>query len=137
MNRHEQVMWQGRPIVHPDHGHDLESHAAELEFGGGLTREQANEMAYSEYKTGQHLAAAAHHYRGLLAAQATGDEDEAKKHWTLFSVHSKLAGHDPMSPIAEEIKSHAENTKKMYKFRTHPSDTLLFDRTGKGDVVRK
>lgn len=119
--------WNNNPIVSQDHIPDLERDAALNEFEHGLPREEAEEKAYKEYKTKHHSSAAAHHLRGLKAAQEAGDIDEAHKHGVLYSIHMEHLGHDPMDKVPDEIQKLAsdEGKPKMYRFKSHTADKIL------------
>ena len=125
----EAKLWQGRPIVHDSHREGLETAAAMAEFGEGLSREDAEHKAYHEYVSEHHRAASAHHLRGIRAAQANGDMDEAAKHGIAYGVHMGALGHDPIDQVPEDIQAlvTAEERKPHYKFRAHQADRLMLD----------
>jgi len=119
--------WAGRQVVNPSHADGLEGAAALYEFQDGLPREEAEEKAYNEYTRTHHLNSAAHHLRGLRAAQASGDDEEARKHSILYNLHTEALGHDGFGQVPEEIEALAKDPdRKPYgKFRAHPGDRLL------------
>lgn len=119
--------WNGRKIVSQDHIPDLEHASALYEFEQGFPRADSEERAYSDYKSKFHREAAAHHLRGLRAAQASGDIDEARKHGVAYSLHLGELGHDPMDATPDDIKKIAEgdNAKVHYKFKSAPGDFFL------------
>lgn len=122
--------WQNRRILDQGHIPDLEQGAALYEFEQGLPRDDSEDLAYADYKAKHHRAAAAHHLRGLRAAQASGDIDEAHKHGVAYSLHMGELGHDPMDQVPDEIKKLAEGEglKSHYKFKSHSADSFLLDR---------
>lgn len=121
----EHPLWNGKPILHPDHAHDLEFRSAILEFGHKLPRATAEEYAHQEYKKNHHIQAAAHHLRGMKAAQGSGDSEEAHKHGLMYSEHMKSAGLDPMGPVPKEIQEHEQNNNRHYKFKAHRADLFV------------
>lgn len=122
--------WKGKTILSQDHIPDLEYSAAIHEFEHGLPRSEAEEKAYHSYKTQLHQQGAAHHLRGLRAAQASGDIDEAHKHGVAYSLHMGELGHDPMDAVPDEIKklSEGEGLKSQYKFKSHSADHFLIEK---------
>lgn len=122
--------WLDRyPITHPDHAHDLEQRAAELEFNDRLPRHEAEDRAYSEYKKETHYRGAAHHLRGLRAAQSSGDREDARKHDAMLSLHAKAAGFDPYQEVPAELHQymHSEDPEPVHKFKAHRGDMLVLD----------
>jgi hypothetical protein len=119
--------WHGRTILSQDHIPDLEHAAALNEFEHGFPREDAEEQAYKSYKDDHHKKGAAHHLRGLRAAQASGDIDEAHKHGVAYSLHMGELGHDAMDAVPDDIKalSEGEGLKPQYKFKSHNADHFL------------
>lgn len=126
MSKHS---WSKRPILNQDHIADLERDSALNEFEQGQPRESAENNAYSAYRKQHHLQGAAHHLRGLRAAQEAGDIDEAHKHGVAYSLHMGHLGHDPMDAVPEEVKSlvEGESKPKMYKFKAHKADAFLLE----------
>lgn len=125
----DKKVWQGRPIVHDSHREALETAAAIKEFEHGFSREDAESEAYAEYAKENHLQAAAHHLRGLRAAQANADMDEAQKHGVAYGIHMGALGYDPMDQVPEDVQAlvTAEDRKPAYKFKAHAADRLLLD----------
>lgn len=123
-----QKKWENRPIVRDTDADKLEHRAALLEFGDGIPRHQAEEQAHSEYIAQVHREAAAHHLRGLRAAQASGDHAEARKHGESYHHHMTRLGHDSMDQVPDDIKELVEDEEKSthYKFKAHAADKLLF-----------
>lgn len=126
-NKQQKHRWKGQLILSQDHIPDLEYSAAIHEFEHGLPREEAEGEAYKSYKNKLHREGAAHHLRGLRAAQASGDIDEAHKHGVAYSLHMGELGHDPMDAVPDEIKKLAEGEglKSQYKFKSNQADALL------------
>lgn len=121
--------WQDRVILDASHASELTQRAAELEFKERLHRDAAETQAYREYHRKHVLAAAAHHLRGLKAAQATGDMDEARKHGAMYEMHMGKLGLDPWQEPPRELKSAmtADDRSAAHKFRAHPGDTFVVE----------
>ena len=120
--------WNENLILDPDDIQGLEHEAALNEFEHGHPRSDAEDLAYKAYKTKFHREGAAHHLRGLKAAQASGDIDEAHKHGVVYSLHMESLGHDPMDAVPPEIAELVKDGKKQYKFKAHNSDRFLVGR---------
>lgn len=117
--------WQGKTILHSDHGVKLDLAAAALEFNHNMPRKEAEEKAYKDYMGGHRIAAAAHHYVGMKAALAANDQDSAKKHSMMYSAHLKALGHDPVGPVPKEVQEHmAKNPVKIYRFMPSAGDVF-------------
>lgn len=116
--------WMGRPILHEDHGHDLERRSAINEFHHKMPREQAEQSAHDDYVKEHRLKAAAHHLAGMKAAQAAGSHEDSKKHWMLYDTHLKALGLDSVGAVPPEIQKQMDNPdeKKVYKFKAHKGD---------------
>lgn len=127
--------WQNRQIFKDTHMDDLERRAALKEFEDGMPRSQAETAAYEEYLREHHSAAAAHHLRGLRAAQAAGDLDEARIHGEAYHQHMTKLGHDSMDQVPDYIKALTEDEGKPrhYKFKAHPADALLINGESDGE----
>ena len=125
--KQENHKWYNRAIVSQDDIPDLEHGAALYEFEHGHKREDAEEKSYQDYKRKTHSAAAAHHLRGLKAAQEAGDLDECEKHGVAYSLHMQHLGHDSMDKVPEDIQKLVDDEKKpnVYKFKSHKADHLL------------
>jgi hypothetical protein len=118
--------WQGRQLVSRSHVSELERESALREFRDQMPREQAEEQAYQDYQRKHHAEAGAHHLRGLKAAQASGDTEEAKKHGIAYELHLKALGHEPGEGVPDEIRAHVEAPKAVHhKFKAHAGDALL------------
>jgi len=117
----------GRPVLKPQHRDGLETRAALLEFGEGLSREEAEEQAHHEYMQENHRQAAAHHLQGMRAAQATGDLDASRMHGEAYDQHLEALGHDSLDAVPPEIQAllSAEDRKPHYRFKAHGADALL------------
>lgn len=119
--------WYGKKVLKQSDVDGLELSAAHKEFVEGASREDAEEAAYQEYTQKQHQAAAAHHLRGMRAAQASGDLSEAALHGEGYYRHMHALGHDPIEQVPDDIKNLVESEEKTkhYKFKPHAADNLL------------
>lgn len=120
--------WLGRPILDPDHLHDLETRSAILEFGADkLPRTEAEGRAWEEYRKDQHARAAAYHYMGVKAAQGSGNREDAHKHGAMYDLHVKALGLNSIGPVPPEVQHHVESPDKpnIYKFKAHKGDAFV------------
>jgi hypothetical protein len=127
--------WSGRPILEADHVSDLEQRAAVAEFRDRLPRAEAEAAAHREYRREHHLDAAAHHLRGMRAAQASGDGDDAKKHRVMYDLHLKEMGVDG-DEVPADVRARAaasEGKERAYKFRPHRGDAFVVAGLGKAE----
>jgi hypothetical protein len=92
-----------------------------------MPRKDAERAAYEGYLKEHHTKAAAHHLRGLRAAQASGDDSEARLHGEAYHHHLTRLGHDSLDETPPEVAAltEAEDRGRHYKFKSHPSDRLL------------
>ncbi len=125
--------WMGRPVLHPDHSEELETHAAVNEFGMKMPRAHAEQAAYDDYVTRQREQAAAHHLAGVKAAHGAGDMEAARKHGMMYAVHAKALGHEPVGPVPASIAAHG--SQKVYKFKPHKGDLFALDQKAPEGVV--
>lgn len=124
--------WNDQFILDPDDIQSLEHEAALNEFEHGNERSEAEKKAYQSYKAKFHREGAAHHLRGLKAAQASGDIDEAHKHGVVYALHMEALGHDPMDAVPPEINELIKDGKKQYKFKAHNADKFLIHKSNLG-----
>src|ERR1035437_4540487 len=124
------VKWLDRHLVtSPDHTNDVDQKAALHEFDGKMPRHLAEEKAYSDYRREQHLHGAANHLRGLKAAQASGDREDARRHSAMLEAHAKKVGFDPYTDTPSELNQymHEDTPEAVHKFKAHRSDLLALD----------
>ena len=124
-------MWQNNPdwpIFSKEDENDLYNRSVVKEFHEKKSRHQADAEAYYDWRREQHAKAAAHHLRGMKAAQGSGDMEQGKKHGLLYNHHMNMLGHDPYLSPPEEVSRHigAEPTESMYKFKPHPTDSMTY-----------
>ena len=129
-------MWAGRfAVMHPDHKTDLDMHAAVEEFGPHrMERAKAEEKAYADYKQKQHVIGASHHLKGLRASHSAGDTASAKKHYAMYSLHSKAIGHDVAKGVHPDVLAQSKEPNQSYmRFKAHRSDMFVLPKlpTGK------
>lgn len=120
--------WAGKPIVKPEDHDLLEQEAAVNEFGPhSIPRDQAEELAYAQYKRKQHLEAAGHHLRNMRLAVSTGEKKDAMKHNAIYGMHIKALGLNPLAAPPHMIQEFASRPMKdnRWRFRQHPADILL------------
>lgn len=121
--------WQDRVILADEHGPELEQQSAELEFKDRMSRPAAEAQAYREYRKKHHTASAAHHLRGMRAAQGSGDMDEARKHAAMYELHMGKLGEDPWREPSKELKAAMGSDDKdaAHKFKAHPGDQFVVE----------
>lgn len=118
-------LWNGKKIAKDEDAHDLDQRAALYEFQHRMARPDAEHRAHHEYKLDKHREAAAFHLQGLKASQASGSQEEGRKHGLMYQLHLKQLGHDPMGAVPNEIQSLADKQEKFYKFKPHRGDVFL------------
>lgn len=123
----EQANWQGRPILDPKDHHTLETVAAAREFGQKLPKDEAEKDAYAWYTKQHHMAGAAHHLDGMHKAREAGDQESARKHSLMYTLHLKGAGLDPNGPVPQELKQHMTENPTPHKFKAHKADQLILN----------
>ncbi len=129
-----QTHWKGRKILHAGDHDALESAAAIKEFHDGYPRQQAEERAYSDYRSGHHEDARAHHHAGMQAALAVGDHESAHKHGMMYDFHTRALGKDPMAGIDASLQARLDaNRAKHYRFRAHKADGFIVHEMAKAE----
>lgn len=126
------TQWRGKDILDPKHAEHLDRHAAELEFGKNMSRPDAEEKAYKDYRVKNYIEAAAHHWKAFTAASAVADPS-SKEHKMMYDVYMRALGHNPAGPVPPEVKQvlpdvNQKRTKfmaqKRTKFMAHAADQL-------------
>lgn len=123
-------MWQDNPewrIFHADDANDLYQRSVVKEFHEKKPRHVADAEAYSDWRTEAHAKAAAHHLRGMKAAQGAGDMEQARKHGEHYNLHMAALQEDPYGPVPDSVKRHTGETptgNSIYNFKSHPVDAL-------------
>lgn len=110
-----------------------ESHIPDLDMGAGINefkhkmpRHEAEKKAHEDYTRERVLESAAHHYSGMKAAKATGDQKSATQHSAMFITALKYLGHPSVGELPEEIKNKLKSQpSKVYNFKGHGSDVFL------------
>lgn len=115
--------WMDRPVLNQDHLSDLDQRAAIHEFTHRLPRHEAEEHAYQDYIREQRVQAAGHHLKGMKIAQAAGDQDSARRHHLMYTMHIQALGEDPYGPPPAAVEAHANHEPSVgYKFKAHHGD---------------
>lgn len=121
----KQVQWNGRPVADAAEVPDLDVAAAIHQFGGGVTRQEAEERAYGDYRKRQAAEAAAHHLRLYRAALGAGDRDVANRHKLMYDVHVRALGENPAGEPPQQVKALVgDGVEAATKFKPHPADGL-------------
>jgi hypothetical protein len=90
-----------------------------------MPRGQAEQSAHDSYVKENRERAAAHHLAGMKAAMATGNHQDARKHWALYDLHLKSLGKDSIGAIPPEVEKRMmeeHGDKPLYKFKAHKGD---------------
>lgn len=118
--------WCNRPILDKGHYDDLEALAAVHELQHGMPRADAEERAYTDYRRGHALDAAAHHLLGIRAAYAAGASDAAHQHGQMYASAMREAGLDPFAPPPKEVVVRFEKLQNdVYAYRAHAADEFF------------
>jgi hypothetical protein len=135
-SEHKTPMWGGHPLLSDKHVHDLELAAAVNEFHHGHNRAKAEQMALDEYRREHHARAAAHHLQGMRASQASGNHDDAKRHFDMYGLHLKALGHESHEAVPPEVKRYSEGdqAERAYRFKSHGADQFLVNTMSKSEV---
>ncbi len=126
--------WLGRPILHDEHVQDLETRAAINEFHHKMPRHEAEQGAHDSYVKEQRERAAAHHLAGMKASIATGNHEDARKHWALYDLHLKSLGKESVGAVPPEIEKRMmeeHGDKPVYKFKAHKGDLYALHQPSK------
>lgn len=119
------VQWKGRPVADAAAVPDLDVSAAIHQFGGGVTRGEAEERAYGEYRKRQATEAAAHHLRLYRAATSAGDREVANRHKLIYDVHVRTLGENPAGQPPQQVKALVgDGAEPATRFKPHPADSL-------------
>jgi hypothetical protein len=138
--------WLGRPVLSHEHVQDLETRAAINEFHHKMPRGEAEQHAHEDYVKENRERAAAHHLAGMKAAMATGNHQDARKHWALYDLHLKGLGKDSIGAVPPEIEKRMMDEgsqKPVYKFKAHKGDLYALHQPSKdvappeGEPVKK
>ena len=130
------AFWGGHPLLNAKDAEQLELAAAVHEFHHGKDRVSAEKAALDEYRRDSHAKAAAHHLMGMRAGQATGSQEDAKKHYDMYALHLKALGHEASGPVPPEVKrlTEGENVDRAYSFKGHGADQFLVNTVKKAEV---
>lgn len=115
------------PIANDEHKLDLERDSAMYTITYGMSKDQAESLAYQKYKKKQHVKAAAYHLDGMDSAKARGSIEDANRHYSMFCLHSQQLGLRPHDPVNAEVEAHKQ---KVYArvFQPHESDCLVLSK---------
>jgi len=132
------VQWKGRPVADAAAVPDLDVSAAVHQFGGGVTRDEAEERAYGEYRKRQATEAAAHHLRLYRAATSAGDREVANRHKLMYDVHVRTLGENPAGQPPQQVKALVgDGAEPATRFKPHPADSLPLTKVGVEEMVQQ
>ena len=117
-------MWKGKyPMSDTAHGDDLQMRSDIYQHMHRLPEHEAQSRAHSDYRKDQIFAAAGHHWNGMKAAAAAGNDEAAKKHGVMYTLALHQLGHkDPMNPPPEVLEAAKDPKSKIARFQAHPGD---------------
>lgn len=111
-------------VASPQDIDDLDRMAAVYQFHKNLPPQQAEDLAYGDYLKIQHCKAAGYHLDGMSNARDNNDWDSSKKAYSMYALHAKALGRNPMNSVGADINAHrGVNTNKV--FVPHPSDIFV------------
>jgi hypothetical protein len=117
-------MWKGKyPMSDTAHADDLQMRSDINRHMHRLPEHEADARAHADYRKDQIFAAAGHHWNGMKAAAAAGNDDAAKKHGVMYTLALHQLGHkDPMNPPPEVLEAAKDPKSKIARFQAHPGD---------------
>ncbi len=127
-----------RYVLDADDIPELERDAGNNEFIQRMPRLEAEDKAYSDYKTKHHAKAAAHHLTMMRAASAAGAHNEAKRHKLIYDLHLKALGYDPTDhKVPDKVQTLVTDPDRNpgMKFQPHKADTFLLDKNDNGTYL--
>jgi hypothetical protein len=118
--------WQGKyPTTDTAHFDDLQMRADIYEHMHRMPRHEAEAAAHADYRKEQIHKAAAHHWNGMKASSAAGNEEAAKKHGVMYALALHQLGHkDLLSPPPEVVEAAKDPKGEIANFKAHPGDAF-------------
>jgi hypothetical protein len=118
--------WKGKyPISDTTHADQLQVLADINEHMHRMPRHQAEAAAHAQYRKEQIEKAAAHHWNGMKASHAAGNEEAAKKHGMMYGLALHQLGHkDLLSPPPEVLEAAKDPKSEIGHFKAHPGDAF-------------
>src|SRR6266478_6783667 len=119
-------MWQGKyPITDTAHGDDLQMRSDIYMHMHRLPRHEAEARAHADYRKEQIAKAAAHHWNGMKASYAAGNEEAAKKHGFGYALALHQLGHkDLLNPPPAVTEAAKDPRSEIANFKGHPGDAF-------------
>lgn len=116
--------WKGKyPMSDTAHADDLQMRSDIYQHMHRLPEHEAQSRAHADYRKDQIFAAAGHHWNGMKAAAAAGNDEAAKKHGVMYTLALHQLGHkDPMNPPPEVLEAAKDPKSKIARFQAHPGD---------------
>jgi len=118
--------WKGKyPASDTTHFDDLQMRSDIYEHMHRLPRHDAEARAHADYRKEQVSKAAAHHWNGMKAAHAAGNEESAKKHGMMYGLALHQLGHkDLLNPPPEVVEAAKDPKSEIAHFKAHPGDAF-------------
>lgn len=119
-------MWKGKyPMSDTTHEDDLQMRADINEHMHRMPRHEAEARAHADYRRDQIAAAAGHHWNGMKAAHAAGNEEAAKKHGMMYALALHQLGHkDLLNPPPEVVEAAKDPKSAIGHFKAHGGDVF-------------
>lgn len=133
-------MWQGKyPTTDTAHFDDLQMRADINEHMHRMPRAEAEAAAHRDYRKDQIVEAASHHYVGMKAAHAAGNEEAAKKHGFMYALAMHQLGHKDLMNPPDEVIEHTKKTpsKDIASFKAHKGDVFTMPPEEPGDEPKR
>jgi hypothetical protein len=118
--------WKGKyPTSDTTHFDDLQMRSDIYEHMHRLPRHDAEARAHADYRKEQIHKAAAHHWNGMKAAHAAGNEESAKKHGYMYALALHQLGHkELLNPPPEVLEAAKDPKSEIGHFKAHPGDAF-------------
>jgi hypothetical protein len=117
-------MWKGKyPMSDTAHADDLDMRSTIYQHMQRLPEHEAQARAHTDYRKEQIEKAAGHHWNGMKASFAAGNDEAAKKHGVMYTLALHQLGHkDTLNPPKEVLEAAKDPKQAIGTFRAHPGD---------------
>jgi hypothetical protein len=133
-------LWQGKyPMSDTTHADDLQMRADINEHMHRMPRAEAEAAAHRDYRKDQIVEAAAHHYVGMKASHAAGNDEAAKKHGFMYALALHQLGHKDLMNPPDEVVQHTKKTpsEDIARFKSHKSDVFTLPPEEPGEEPKR
>lgn len=131
--------WKGKyPMSDTTHADDLQMRSDIYRHMHRLPEHEADARGYADYRKEQVQKAAAHHWNGMKAAAAAGNDEGAKKHGVMYTLAMHQLGHKDLMTPPDEVQEFAKDPKQAIgNFKAHPGDAYSMPPPAPEDGERK